>query len=49
LVITHDLESIAGITTHVVVLRRGKLVFEERRKTGYSFDELKDTDHTHSE
>ena len=49
LVITHDLESIAGITTHVVVLRRGKLVFEERRKTGYSFDELKGTYHTHSE
>ncbi len=49
LVITHDLESIAGITTHVAVLRRGKLEFEERRAAGYSFDELKDTYHTHSE
>tara|TARA_R110002073_G_scaffold142117_2_gene293537 strand:+ start:51603 stop:52319 length:717 start_codon:yes stop_codon:yes gene_type:complete len=49
LVITHDLESIAGITTHVAVLRRGKLAFEERRPEGYSFDELKDTYHTHSE
>ncbi|MCP4446332.1 MAG: ABC transporter ATP-binding protein [Myxococcales bacterium] len=49
LVITHDLESIAGITTHVAVLRRGKLAFEERRASGYSFEELKDTYHSHSE
>ncbi len=31
LVITHDLESIGGVTDHVVVLRRGKVVFEDRR------------------
>ena len=49
LVITHDLESIAGITKHVAVLRRGKLVFEERRAQGFSFDDLKQTYHTHSE
>ncbi len=49
LVITHDLESIAGITNHVVVLRRGKRVFEERRDDGYSFEDLKSTYHEHSE
>ena len=49
LVVTHDLESIAGLTTHVVVLKRGKLVFEERCSTGYCFEELKETYHAHSE
>jgi len=49
LVITHDLESIEGITTHVAVLRRGKLAFEERRESGYSFEDLKATYHTYSE
>src|SRR5690606_23286251 len=32
LVVTHDLESIGGLTDHVAVLRRGKLAFEERRE-----------------
>ncbi len=49
LVVTHDLESIAGLTTHVVVLKRGKLVFEERCSGGYCFEELKETYHAHSE
>jgi heme exporter protein A len=31
LVVTHDLESIGGLTDHVVVLQRGRIVFEQRR------------------
>jgi heme exporter protein A len=31
LVVTHDLESIGGLTDHVVVLQRGRVVFEQRR------------------
>ena len=42
-VVTHDLEAIAGRTDHVAILRRGQLVFEERG--GYSYDQLKDTYH----
>ncbi len=48
LVITHDLESIADITTHVAVLRRGAIA-HETRSAGYSFAELKDLYHAHSE
>jgi heme exporter protein A len=48
LVITHDLESIADITTHVAVLKRGKLA-HETRSTGYSFAELKEIYHSHSD
>ncbi len=48
LVITHDLASIADITTQVVVLKRGKLV-HETRSDGFSFEELKETYHAHSE
>jgi heme exporter protein A len=40
LVVTHDLEAIAGVTDHVVVLRRGKVAHEER-KDAYAYDELK--------
>jgi heme exporter protein A len=42
-VVTHDLEAIAGRTDHVAILRRGQLVFEERGS--YSYDELKDVYH----
>lgn len=38
LVVTHDLESIAEHTDHVVVLKRGKLVHEERREIDQGFD-----------
>lgn len=48
LVITHDLESIADITTHVAVLRRGKIA-HEARSAGFGFGELKDIYHAHSE
>jgi heme exporter protein A len=46
-VVTHDLEAIAGRTDHVVVLRRGALAFEERGES-YSYDRLKDIYHQHA-
>lgn len=46
-VVTHDLEAIAGRTDHVAILRRGGLVFEERADT-YSYDQLKDIYHRHA-
>ena len=45
-VVTHDLEAIAGRTDHVAILRRGQLVFEERG--AYSYDQLKDLYHRHA-
>jgi heme exporter protein A len=46
LVISHDLEPLAGVTDHVVVLRRGKLAHEARRApeatAGFGHDELKE-------
>jgi heme exporter protein A len=46
-VVTHDLEAIAGRTDHVAILRRGGLVFEERADT-YSYEQLKDLYHQHA-
>jgi heme exporter protein A len=45
-VVTHDLEAIAGRTDHVAILRRGQLVFEQRG--AYTYDELKDIYHRHA-
>ena len=45
-VVTHDLEAIAGRTDHVAILRRGQLVFEERG--AYSYEQLKDVYHRHA-
>jgi len=45
-VVTHDLEAIAGRTDHVAILRRGQLVFEERG--AYTYDALKDVYHRHA-
>lgn len=45
-VVTHDLEAIAGRTDHVVILRRGQLVFEERGN--YDYERLKDVYHQHA-
>ena len=45
-VVTHDLEAIAGRTDHVAILRRGQLVFEERGE--YSYEQLKDVYHRHA-
>ncbi|MCX5743996.1 MAG: ABC transporter ATP-binding protein [Proteobacteria bacterium] len=50
-VVTHDLEAIAGRTDHVAILQRGRLVFEERRPDdggGYDYDALKDLYHRHA-
>jgi ABC-type multidrug transport system ATPase subunit len=46
-VVTHDLEAIAGRTDHVAILRRGSLVFEERGDA-YSYETLKDIYHRHA-
>lgn len=46
-VVTHDLEAIAGSADHVAILRRGKLVFEERG-AAYTYDNLKDLYHRHA-
>jgi len=46
-VVTHDLEAIADKADHVVVLRRGALVFEERG-AGYDYARLKEIYHQHA-
>jgi heme exporter protein A len=46
-VVTHDLEAIAGRTDHIAILRRGSLVFEDRAGS-YSYDQLKDLYHQHA-
>ena len=46
-VVTHDLEAIAGRCDHLAILRRGSLVFEERADT-YSYEQLKDIYHRHA-
>ncbi len=48
LVITHDLASIADITTHLAVLKGGKLVHEERAQ-GFGLGALQNTYDAHSE
>jgi heme exporter protein A len=47
LVVTHDLEAIGGMTDHVVVLRKGKVAFDEHRDT-FSYDDLKELYHAHA-
>jgi heme exporter protein A len=46
-VVTHDLEAIAGRTDHVAVLRRGALACEERGGP-YSYEQLKELYHQHA-
>jgi len=43
-VVTHDLEAIAGRADHVAVLRRGKLALDERGGA-YDYEQLKDIYH----
>ena len=45
-VVTHDLEAIAGRTDHVAILRRGQLVCEERG--AYDYEQLKGLYHRHA-
>jgi heme exporter protein A len=50
LVVTHDLEAIAGVTDHVAVLRNGKLVHEDRpADTTFSYEQLKAIYHAHAD
>jgi heme exporter protein A len=59
LVVTHDLEAIAGVADHVAVLGRGKLVYEASREerpgeshgggAGFSYVELKEIYHHFTE
>jgi heme exporter protein A len=50
LVVSHDLEPMAGVTDHVVVLRRGKVTHEARRDDGgFALDELKRLYHEHGD
>jgi heme exporter protein A len=48
-VVTHDLEALAGMADHVAVLRRGKLEYEARQPGGYSYAELKELYHRHAD
>ncbi len=55
-VVTHDLEAIADVTDHVVVLRRGRIAFEDRAAergegaaAGYGYAELKALYHAHAD
>jgi heme exporter protein A len=41
LVVTHDLEAIAGACDHVAILRNGQKVHDERRAGGFDYDALK--------
>ena len=45
-VVTHDLEAIAGRADHVAILRRGGLSFEERGS--YDYEQLKAVYHQHA-
>ncbi len=52
LIITHDFESIGGMTDHVAVLKRGRLVFDEYGDDaggGFSISDLKDIYHQHTD
>jgi len=49
LCVTHDLEAIADVTDHVVVLNRGKLACDERAAAGFSYAALREVYHRHAE
>jgi heme exporter protein A len=48
-VVTHDLDPLDGIADHLVCLRRGKVVYDERRAAGFAAAELKEIYWQHSE
>jgi heme exporter protein A len=48
LVVTHDLEAIAGVTDHAVVLRAGKIAGRERATDGFSYAALRELYHRHA-
>jgi ABC-type hemin transport system ATPase subunit len=41
ILVTHDLDAAAGVTEHLVILRRGRLAFQERRPRRFRADELR--------
>ena len=49
LCVTHDLEALAGICDHVVVLRRGRIAHDEARAEPFSYEELKERYHKFTE
>jgi heme exporter protein A len=48
LVVTHDLEAIAGVTDHAVVLRGGKIAGRGRAAGGFSYADLRELYHRHA-
>jgi heme exporter protein A len=48
LVVTHDLEAIADVTDHAVVLRGGKIAGRERAAGGFSYAGLRELYHRHA-
>ncbi|HLU66074.1 MAG TPA: ABC transporter ATP-binding protein [Kofleriaceae bacterium] len=49
LVVSHDLEALAGVTTHLAILRRGRLQHEGHSAAGFSYQELKELYHRHAD
>ena len=47
LVVTHDMASIAAITTHLAVLKRGKLA-HETRSDGFTLERMQEIYDAHS-
>jgi ABC-type multidrug transport system ATPase subunit len=41
ILVTHDLEAAAGVTEHVVILRRGRLALDERRAQRFQAPEIR--------
>jgi heme exporter protein A len=48
LCVTHDLEAIAGVTDHVVVLNRGKVACDEHDVAGFSYAALREVYSAHA-
>lgn len=49
LVVSHDLEALSGTTDHVVVLRRGRIEYEQRHDGGFDYAQLKELYHRHAD
>jgi len=39
--VTHDLDAAAAVASHLVILRRGRLAFDERRSAGFAAPEVR--------
>ena len=49
MVVSHDLEALAGVADHVVVLRRGRVRHDARQDGGFSYADLKEVYHRHAD